>query len=197
MTGTSMDGIDLSIIKTDGYSHFSPILDVFYEFNDELQIKLLNLREKISTVEDLTKYSNEIFKIEKEFTLFHCQAMKSVIEKYNDKIDLIGFHGQTIYHNSKKSITKQIGDGNLLSQITKKIVVNNFREKDIINGGQGAPLTPIFHKLLSGIISKNYNIKFPINIINIGGITNITQIKIDDISKDTNFLRMILHLEIV
>ena len=63
------------------------------------------------------------------------------------KIDLIGFHGQTIFHNSDKKISKQLGDGKLLSQLTKKIVVNNFRDQDLANGGQGAPLTPIFHKL--------------------------------------------------
>ena len=64
------------------------------------------------------------------------------------KIDLVGFHGQTIYHNPKEKISKQLGDGKLLSKLTKKNIIFNFRENDIKNGGQGAPLTPIFHQLL-------------------------------------------------
>ena len=76
----------------------------------------------------------------------------------------------------KKKITKQLGDGKLLSQLTKKIVINNFRQEDLKNGGQGAPLTPIFHKLISNITNQKYKINFPLNIINIGGITNISQI---------------------
>ena len=78
-------------------------------------------------------------------------------------IDLIGFHGQTIFHNPEQKITKQLGDGNLLSQLTKKIVINNFRSNDIQNGGQGAPLAPIFHKLISKMINEKYRINFPIN----------------------------------
>ena len=62
---------------------------------------------------------------------------------------LLGFHGQTIYHNSKEKISKQLGDGNLLSQLTKNTVIYNFRQNDLKNGGEGAPLTPIFHKLIS------------------------------------------------
>ena len=60
--------------------------------------------------------------------------------------------------------------------MTKKIVVNNFRQQDLLNGGQGAPLTPIFHNLISNEIDKTFKIGFPVNVINIGGITNITKI---------------------
>jgi anhydro-N-acetylmuramic acid kinase len=61
-----------------------------------------------------------------------------------------------------------------LSQLTKKNVIFNFRQSDLENGGQGAPLTPIFHNVLANKISKNFNLGFPINILNIGGISNIT-----------------------
>ena len=64
------------------------------------------------------------------------------------KLDIVGFHGQTIYHNSDEKISVQLGDGNLLSKLTKKNIVYNFRENDIKNGGEGAPLTPIFHQLI-------------------------------------------------
>ena len=88
------------------------------------------------------------------------------------KIDFIGFHGQTIYHNPIEKISKQLGDGNLLSQLTKKTVIYDFRQNDIKNNGEGAPLTPIFHKL---IINKK-KIELPVCILNIGGIANITAI---------------------
>ena len=74
------------------------------------------------------------------------QLMK--LKKSKSNIDFIGFHGQTIFHNAKEKISKQLGDGNLLSKLTKKTVIYNFRQNDLKNGGHGAPLTPIFHKLL-------------------------------------------------
>ena len=154
MTGTSMDGVDLSLIKSDGFSEFTSILNKYEKFDSKLQGDLLILRDKIFTFDDLKKYSNEINSLEREITLFHAKVIDKFLKKNNHKIDLIGFHGQTIFHDSKKKISKQIGDGQLLSQITKKIVVNNFREQDLINGGQGAPLTPIFHKLIYLQIKK-------------------------------------------
>ena len=74
--------------------------------------------------------------------------VKKLLVTINSNIDLIGFHGQTIFHNANEKISKQLGDANLLSGLLKKKVVYNFRENDMINGGQGAPLAPIFHQLL-------------------------------------------------
>ena len=74
----------------------------------------------------------------------------------------------------KKKFTKQLGDGKLLSQLTKKKVIYNFRQNDLENGGQGAPLTPIFHNVLANKINKIFDLGFPINILNIGGIANVT-----------------------
>ena len=176
MSGTSMDGVDLSLIETDGYDYFTQISDKYYEFNDELYRDLIFLREKIKNSEDLQKNSLLADEIEKRFTLFNAQIVKQFIDKEGVKPSLIGFHGQTIYHNFKNKISKQIGDGELLSQLTKCIVINKFRQQNLDNGGQGAPLTPIFHYLISKQISKNYNLDFPINIINIGGITNVTTV---------------------
>ena len=183
MTGTSMDGVDLSIIKSDGYSEFTPILDKYYEFDDDLRKKLTDLRAKIYMSSDLKKYSDELQSVEKKLTLFHANIVTKVLNKYNHNIDLVGFHGQTIFHNSQEKISKQLGDGKLLSQMIKKIVINNFRQNDLENDGQGAPLTPIFHQLISNILSKKNKIRFPINIINIGGISNITQIIENDQTK--------------
>ena len=99
------------------------------------------------------------------------QVVKELSQNY--KFELVGFHGQTIYHNAKEKISKQLGNGPLLSQLTKKKIVYNFRENDLKNGGQGAPLTPIFHKVLL----KQKKNKLPAVILNIGGIANITIIE--------------------
>ena len=176
MSGTSMDGVDLSIIETDGYDYYSQISDKYYEFNDQLYKDLILLRESVRKSEDLRINSLLVDKIEKKFTLFNAEIINEFIKKEGIQPNLIGLHGQTIYHNVKDKISKQIGDGNLLSQLTKCIVVNNFRQQDLDNGGQGAPLTPLFHYLISKKIIKNFKLDYPINIINIGGITNVTSI---------------------
>ncbi len=186
MSGTSMDGVDLSVIKSDGNDQFLSIYDTYKEFDEGLYNQLISLRDKISNFNDLKIHSKEINDLEKKFTLFNGHLLNEVIEDINEDIDLIGFHGQTIFHNPKIQITKQLGDGKLLSSLIKKIVINNFRQNDLAHGGQGAPLTPIFHNLISKIIHKNSKLKFPINIINIGGITNITQIR-EDINDSINF----------
>ena len=93
---------------------------------------------------------------------------------YKPNIDFVGFHGQTIFHNAKEKISKQLGDGKLLSQLTKKKVIYNFRQRDLDNDGQGAPLAPIFHNALTNKIYKKFNLDFPVNVLNIGGISNIT-----------------------
>ena len=186
MSGTSMDGVDLSVIKSDGNDQFSSIYDTYKEFDDGLYKQLISLRDKISNFTDLKTHSKEINEVEKKFTLFNSHLINEVIGDINEDIDLIGFHGQTVFHNPKIQISKQLGDGRLLSSLFKKIVINNFRQNDLNHGGQGAPLTPIFHSLISKIIQKNFKLKLPINIINIGGITNITQIK-EDLNNSINF----------
>ena len=186
MSGTSMDGVDLSVIKSDGNDQFSSIYDTYKEFDDGLYKQLINLRDKIINSTDLKIHSKEINDVEKKFTLFNSHLINEVIGRINEDIDLIGFHGQTVFHNPKIRISKQLGDGRLLSSLFKKIVINNFRQNDLNHGGQGAPLTPIFHSLITKIIQKNFKLKLPINIINIGGITNITQIK-EDINNSIKF----------
>ena len=180
MTGTSIDGIDLSIIKSDGFNEFASIFDKYYKFDSTLRDKIIELRDKISSVNDLKKYSENLKVIERDFTLFHAEIINEVLKNSKEDIDLIGFHGQTIFHKPKNKISLQLGDGKLLSQLTQKLVVNNFRKNDLDNGGQGAPLTPIFHKLISTKIIKEFKISYPLNIINIGGITNITRILDND-----------------
>ncbi|SVE21305.1 uncharacterized protein METZ01_LOCUS474159, partial [marine metagenome] len=128
------------------------------------------LRDKIKSSKDLKKFSKELKNIEKEITLFHAKAVNEIIKKIKIKVDFIGFHGQTIYHDAIEKISKQLGDGKLLSKLTKKTVVYDFRQNDLKNGGQGAPLTPIFH----GLIAFKHKLIPPNIFINIGGIANMT-----------------------
>ena len=184
MSGTSMDGVDASIIQTDGKSKYKAILDKYFEYPKDIYQNLTKLRDKIIKREDLKKFNKKIKSIEKDITLFHAKAANEIIKKTKVDIDFIGFHGQTIFHNpnaySKKDrITVQLADGKLLSKLTKKKVVYNFRQKDLEYGGQGAPLTPIFHKLLV----NQFKIYQPVVILNIGGIYNITHIKNNKINR--------------
>jgi len=174
MSGTSLDGVDVSIIESDGNREYSSIFDRYFEYDAELVKKIEKIRDKISNSKDLQKYSEEIKDLEKEITLFHAEAALETIEVSKSNVGLIGFHGQTIFHDSLNKITKQLGDGKLLSQLTKKKVIYSFRQNDLENGGQGAPLVPIFHNALANKLNKKFDLDFPINILNIGGIANIT-----------------------
>jgi anhydro-N-acetylmuramic acid kinase len=180
MSGTSMDGVDASIIKSNGEDKYEVIFDQYFKYDDEIYEELVNIRNKIDSSKDLEINSIVLGDIERKITLFHASVCKKIISNNNVKIDLIGFHGQTIFHNAKEKISKQLGDAKLLSSLLKKKVIYNFRENDIYNGGQGAPLAPIFHQLL---VNQN-QIILPVCVLNIGGIANITIVS----SKDFNDL---------
>jgi len=176
MSGTSMDGVDVSIINSDGSAKFKGILNKYFEYSEDLHKNLISSRDKINSSKDLKVHSKELDFLQKEITLFHSKAVNEVVKEIDFNIDIIGFHGQTIFHNAGERISRQLGDGNLLSQLVKKKVVYDFRQNDLKNGGQGAPLAPIFHK----IISKEIKIDPPLCILNLGGIANITAIESDE-----------------
>ena len=171
MSGTSGDGVDTSIIKSDGQNKCKLISNRYFEYSKEIFDDIYQLREKINNPKDLINFSRELKLLEKKITLFHADVVKNVSN--DTKVDIIGFHGQTIFHDSTEKISKQLGDGQLLSNLVKKNVVYNFRENDLKNNGEGAPLTPIFHKL----ITEQNKINLPVAILNLGGIANITSIK--------------------
>ena len=171
MSGTSGDGVDASIVQSNGHSKYEVIIDKFYEYDSQIYWGIHNLKEKIQSLNDLKNLTQELSDLERKITLFHAKVIKEI---NGDKtIDIVGFHGQTIYHNSQEKISNQLGDGKLLSQLTKKNIIFNFRKNDIKNGGEGAPLAPIFHQL----IAKKYKLDLPSCILNIGGISNITIIR--------------------
>tara|TARA_A100001015_G_scaffold295094_1_gene373655 strand:- start:696 stop:1820 length:1125 start_codon:yes stop_codon:yes gene_type:complete len=168
MSGTSGDGVDASVIHSDGNTKYEAIKNKYFEYDKQIYENIHNLKEKIHNLVDLKKFAKELIHLERQITLFHVEVIKEVDK--HQKSDVIGFHGQTIYHNSQVKISRQLGNGKLLSQLTKKKIVYNFRQNDIKNGGEGAPLTPIFHQLLA----TQYKLDLPVCILNIGGISNIT-----------------------
>ena len=186
MSGTSMDGVDVSLIRSDGFNQFTNILDEYFEYNESLHQELIELRNLIININDLEQYSSRLKELERKITVFHSKIVNEISNKYEDQIDFVGFHGQTIFHNPEQKITKQLGDGRLMSQLIKKKVIYDFRQEDIANKGQGAPLTPIFHNLLSKRINEKHQINFPICFLNIGGISNITKIIKNDENLEEN-----------
>jgi len=176
MSGTSMDGIDASIIKSNGEDKYETIFNQYFEYDEEIYQELINIRKKINSSKNLKENSISINILERKITLFNAKICKQIIDEHALNLDLVGFHGQTIFHSAKEKISRQLGDGNLLSSLLEKKVVYDFRKNDIIYGGQGAPLAPIFHQLLV----KQHGIKLPVGILNVGGIANITIITSED-----------------
>ena len=177
MSGTSGDGVDSSIIISNGLDNINIKHNRFDPYPKDLSKKIHNLRDNIKEMADLLKNSVEIRKLEKEITYFHADIATNLSERF--EFELIGFHGHTIYHDSNVNISKQIGLGDVLSNITSKTVIYDFRQNDIKNGGEGAPLSPIYHLALMKALFNEKKIKFPISVLNIGGISNITEISED------------------
>ena len=172
MSGTSGDGVDASIINSDGKGQFKVLINKYFQYTDDISENIYKLKRNINKVEDIKKYASEINDLERKITLFHSNVVSNFTTNNDFEIDLVGFHGQTILHSPKDKYSKQLGDGNLLSQLSKKKVIYNFRQNDLVEGGEGAPLSPIFHQL----IVKQKKIDLPICILNIGGISNLTLI---------------------
>jgi anhydro-N-acetylmuramic acid kinase len=174
MSGTSMDGIDASIIKSDGEKTIEVIDNMYLMYSASVKLKLKKLVNSCNSKNSIKKLSKRIKKIENEITIKYASISKQILKK-NKRINVnfIGLHGQTILHKPKQGISLQIGNSKLLSRLTKKTVISDFRTNDILNGGQGAPLTPLYHKIILSKIKTN----LPAIIVNIGGISNITLIK--------------------
>ena len=163
MSGTSLDGVDASLIETDGAEYFKPVADFHLPYNQAFKNDLRQLLDR----------QYDFHEIERELTKLHAIATNELLEvaKFkSENVKAIGFHGQALYHAPNKKITWQIGNPHLLVQHTGINVVHDFRRGDVELGGQGAPLVPIFHKC----IMQDEN--SPIAVINIGGVANITYI---------------------
>ena len=180
MSGTSLDGVDFSIIQTDGKEYLSLSDNNYIEFSNTLRQKIREIKSKITSTNKCKEIikSDEYKDLSDEITMFHQEGMIRTVG-YNGgrPIDIVGFHGITLWHKPSDKYTHQIGDAKLLKKSIAKYknlknseIIFNFRENDILNGGQGAPLAPIYHKALM----KYLKIVDPRLIVNIGGITNVT-----------------------
>jgi len=170
MSGTSMDGIDAAIITTDGEKVHSFGATHFTEYPGWLKLKL---RRLITDIQNGVKDDIYIKDVERDITKLHVEAVEQLLVKAGlsaDAVDMIGFHGQTIDHRPHERFTWQIGDGAYLAERTNINVVNNFRTNDVANGGQGAPLLPIYHR---AVVPQS---SYPAAVLNIGGVSNITYI---------------------
>ena len=127
MSGTSGDGVDASLINSDGETNYNVETNKYFEYENNFSQKIHSLKDKINNVTDLETYSTELKALEKELTIFHSKVVMNIIKITKKKIDFVGFHGQTMFHDPSKKISNQIGDGKLLSQLTQTTVVYNFR----------------------------------------------------------------------
>lgn len=166
MSGTSLDGIDAALVRTDGQVIREVGATYAQPYYEEFRDKLRGL---------LAGEGNQQA-IERELTMLHAAAVKALLAKADmrpSEVAVVGFHGQTIWHKPAEGKTLQIGDGPLLAREVGIAVVHDFRTHDMQHGGQGAPLVPVFHQALMHDEPK------PTAILNIGGVANVTWIGVD------------------
>lgn len=168
MSGTSMDGIDVALIRTDGQNviEFGPSLTVAYEetFKNALRRVLGPAGRTAPGAAD----------VERQLTLMHADAVQLLLSRAGlaaNDIDIVGFHGHTVHHDPKNAITVQLGDGQLLANWLGIAVVCDFRSRDMAAGGEGAPLVPVFH---AALVHAHENVPKPAAVLNIGGVANVT-----------------------
>ena len=170
MSGTSMDGIDASLITSDGEKNINIVGNLYLKYDPELKSSLIRFCQKINSKNDLVANIEEYEKLERKVTVKHAEIASKLISTFNLNVRIVGFHGQTILHKPKENYTIQMGNAKLLSQLLDKDIIYKFRDNDLKNGGEGAPLTPIYHHFLK----KKLNIETPVLFLNIGGISNYT-----------------------
>ena len=180
MSGTSLDGIDFSIIETDGEDYLNIISSEYLEFSNNLKDRISNLKLKIKSTDECRAIikSKEYKELSREITLLHYEGIQTIITHVHKiPIHVVGFHGITLWHKPEDKFTHQLGDPLLLkkkfnkhSHLKKSSLIFDFRKNDILNGGQGTPLTPLYHRA----IMKHLKIVDPRLIVNIGGIINVT-----------------------
>ena len=176
MSGTSMDGIDVAVIKTDGerVTAFGPAATIAYDdgLRDAIRAVLGDPHPDPAIAQSLTDA--------------HAQAVEELLLQhidYKSKIRVVGLHGHTVVHAPADGITLQIGDGLRLAERIGIDVVGDFRSTDVAAGGQGAPLAPLYHRALSRDLTIDAQDASgdgygdgPLVVVNIGGISNITWI---------------------
>ncbi|MBB4954101.1 1,6-anhydro-N-acetylmuramate kinase/predicted acetyltransferase [Agrobacterium vitis] len=179
MSGTSMDGIDVAMLTTDGLGKLErgPFLSIPYD--DGFRAMLRQGLEDAKTITERQQRPGDLRVLEEALTLHHAAAVKAFLAAHQLRsrdMDVIGFHGQTVLHRPDQALTVQIGDGALLARETGIDVVYDMRANDMTHGGQGAPLVPVYHAALAASMGAAQR---PVCFVNIGGISNLTFIGAD------------------
>lgn len=175
MSGTSLDGIDAAILRTDGQRIVDPGPAITVPYSRDLKVFI---RRAIKAALEGRDAAADIGKAAGEVTAAHAAAVEALLSEAGvdrEAVDVIGFHGQTILHRPQRSPesagrTWQIGDGALLAKETRIDVVSNFRNADIAAGGEGAPLAPVYHCALTHHIER----EGAVGVLNLGGVANVT-----------------------
>ncbi|WP_045838081.1 anhydro-N-acetylmuramic acid kinase [Hyphomicrobium sp. 99] len=174
MSGTSLDGIDVAFLETDGEDVVLRGQARTYPYDDGMRRMLNNA---IADARGLTSRTDRFHSLEEaERALTECHAV-AVSQYLKDagidgaSIDVIGFHGQTVLHKPEAGLTVQLGLGGLLANLTRCPVVYDLRGADVDAGGQGAPLVPVYHRALTAKLPQR-----PVAVVNIGGVSNVTWI---------------------
>lgn len=171
MSGTSMDGIDAAFLRSDGEAVFEPGLTRFRPYSRDERAMIRAAMEACKGPEGRTAAAVGV--AEAMITVAHAETIRALIAEAGltaSNIDLVAFHGQTLFHAPHQGTTVQIGDGAALARDLGIAVAYDFRSADVAAGGEGAPLVPIFHK---AILEKARAV-LPAAILNIGGVANIT-----------------------
>src|SRR5216684_3122124 len=173
MSGTSLDGVDVALIETDG-EHIGRLGPVGYQpYSPQEQSLLRRALGEAAALTDRTARSGVLAEAEALVTRAHAEAVEDFIAKNKiekSKIAIVGFHGQTVLHRPRERLTIQIGDGKALAKRLKLALAYDFRAADVAAGGEGAPLVPVYHRALA----KDLDVRKPLAVVNIGGVANIT-----------------------
>ncbi|KQV31314.1 anhydro-N-acetylmuramic acid kinase [Rhizobium sp. Root1204] len=182
MSGTSMDGIDIALIRTDGRDRVESGAALGISYDAQFRDRLKQALEDAKPIRQRGERPGTLANVEHELTLRHAEAVRIFVKKNNLKpadIDVIGFHGQTVLHRPDDALTVQLGDGALLARETGMAVVHDMRADDMVHGGQGAPLIPVYHAALAARLPGEFRSDRPVVFVNIGGISNLTFVGTD------------------
>ena len=180
MSGTSLDGIDMAILETDGerIEAFGAAGEA--PLQDDLRERCMEAALAARAGWPRGQPEPNIWAdIDLRMADAHFEAADAFLKANGlawADIDLVGFHGWTVYHEQptpgRPGRTRQLGDGERLARLTGRPVVFDLRSADVAAGGNGAPLAPIYHAALAA----KSGLPPPTAILNIGGVANLTTI---------------------
>jgi anhydro-N-acetylmuramic acid kinase len=173
MSGTSLDGIDVALVETDGERIVALGPHRVREYSAAERDLLRRALDAAVPLEDRDARPPALAEAERMITAVHAQTINAFLAENRiapSRIGIVGFHGQTVLHRPDKRLTIQIGDGRTLARMTGLPVVYDFRAADMTAGGQGAPFVPAYHRALV----QKAGIADPLVVVNIGGVANVT-----------------------